>query len=351
MADYWIWLGIAGCLSQSAIFSGLNLAYFSMSRLRLEIQVANGSAAAARILKLRHDSNFLLTTILWGNVGINVLLTLLSNSVMTGLVAFVFSTFVITLGGEIAPQAYFSRNALRMAAMLAPLIRFYQLLLYPIAKPSALMLDLWLGREDTQFFQERELHHLIYKHIQSEDSEVDAVEGIGALNFLAIDDVPVAREGEEVRPESVFDFPFVQGRPQFFSETTAPLQAQRELALRVAATGCHWIIIVDGASPPRLVLDADAYLREVFVPEDAVVDPLAFCHRPVVVSDANTRLGSVIALFKGEADAQSDLPLKQDVILLWGEQRRIITGADILGRLFKGIGLYSSLEGSGRKQV
>ena len=52
-------------------------------------------------------------------------------------------------------------------------------------------------------------------------------------------------------------------------------------------------------------------------------------------------------LRKAEAAAQSDLPLKQDVILLWGAQRRIITGADILGRLFKGIGLYSSLDASG----
>jgi len=35
------------------------------------------------------------------------------------------------------------------------------------------------------------------------------------------------------------------------------------------------------------------------------------------------------------------------VILLWGSQRRILTGADILGRLFKGIGLYSSLGSPG----
>lgn len=343
MDDYLTWAGIAFCLSQSAIFSGLNLAYFSMSRLRLEIQVANGSHAAARILVLRKDSNFLLTTILWGNVGINVLLTLLSNSVMTGLVAFCFSTFVITLGGEIAPQAYFSRNALRMASALAPLIRFYQLLLYVIAKPSALLLDLWLGREGMQYFRERELRHLIHKHIDSSDSEVDAVEGIGALNFLAIDDVPVAREGEEILPESIFPLPVAQGRPRFFADVAAPQEAQQAFALQVSATRCHWIILVDAHNSPALALDADAYLRAVFTADGVVVDPLLFCHRPVVVSDPYIRLGSVIALFKADAPAQSDLPLKQDVILLWGQQRRIITGSDILGRLFKGIGLYSAI--------
>jgi CBS domain containing-hemolysin-like protein len=59
-----------------------------------------------------------LPTVLWGNVTINVLLTLLSNSVLAGIGAFAFSTIVITLFGEIIPQAYFSRNALRMAARL-----------------------------------------------------------------------------------------------------------------------------------------------------------------------------------------------------------------------------------------
>jgi len=343
MDHYLTWLGIAFCLSQSAIFSGLNLAFFSMSRLRLEIQVASGDKAAARILALREDSNFLLTTILWGNVGINVLLTLLSNSVMSGLVAFVFSTFVITLGGEIAPQAYFSRNALRMASALAPLLRCYQILLFPIAKPSALLLDLWLGLESMQYFRERELRHLIHKHIDSADTEVDALEGIGALNFLAIDDVPVSMEGEEIAAQSIFELSLRGGKPQFFASDVPPELGQREFALRVAACPHRWVILTQGARPPALVLDADAYLRAVFTAGDGLVEPLDFCHRPAVVTDPGLRLGAVIALFKEGADAQSDRPLNRDVVLLWGAQRRIITGADILGRLFKGIGLYSSL--------
>lgn len=61
-------------------FSGLNLAFFGLSRLQLEIAVATGNPAAAKVLQLRRDSNFLLTTILWGNVSINVLLTLLTSS-------------------------------------------------------------------------------------------------------------------------------------------------------------------------------------------------------------------------------------------------------------------------------
>jgi CBS domain containing-hemolysin-like protein len=39
--NLYIWLGIAVCISQSAMFSGLNLALFSVSRLRLEVDAAH----------------------------------------------------------------------------------------------------------------------------------------------------------------------------------------------------------------------------------------------------------------------------------------------------------------------
>src|ERR1700675_2830187 len=146
-ANVFVWLGIALCISQSAIFSGLNLAIFSISKLRLEVEAAGGSRDAVEVLALRKDSNLTLATVLWGNVTINVLLTLLSDSVLAGVGAFAFSTFVITLFGEIVPQAYFSRHALRMAARLAPLLRIYRIVLFPVAKPTAIVLNQWLGPE------------------------------------------------------------------------------------------------------------------------------------------------------------------------------------------------------------
>ncbi len=135
--DVLTWIGIALCLSQSAIFAGLNLAVFKPSRLRLEAEAADGNRDAVRVLALRQDANGALATIIWGNVSVNVLLTLLSNSVLTGVGAFVFSTGFITFFGEIFPQGYFSGHALRMASVWSPLLRGYRLLLYPVVKPSA----------------------------------------------------------------------------------------------------------------------------------------------------------------------------------------------------------------------
>ena len=56
------------------MFSGLNLAFFSVTKLRLEIESKKNNLQALKVARLRQNSNFLLTTILWGNVGINVLL-------------------------------------------------------------------------------------------------------------------------------------------------------------------------------------------------------------------------------------------------------------------------------------
>jgi len=185
------------------MFSGLNLAFFSISKMQLEIEASQGNIHAQKVLSMREDSNFLLTTILWGNVGINVLLALLSNSVMTGVVAFLFSTFLITFLGEIIPQAYFSRHALRMAYLLSPVLRFYQILLYPVSKASALILDKWLGQESVHYFRESDLEELVKMHMQAADTEIESIEGKGILNFLVLDDLLLVETGEPVNPNSI----------------------------------------------------------------------------------------------------------------------------------------------------
>jgi CBS domain containing-hemolysin-like protein len=189
--EIFLWLGILFCLSQSAIFSGLTLGLFGLSRLQLEIEVESGNRAAVRVLALRKNANLLLTTLLWGNVGINVLLTLFTDSLLTGVGAFFFSTVCITLFGEILPQAYFSRNALRLGITLYPVVRFYQFLLYPVSKPSAWLLDHWLGDEGVAYLKEEDLRIMLQKHMQARESDISPLEGTGALNFLSLDDLTV----------------------------------------------------------------------------------------------------------------------------------------------------------------
>lgn len=253
MNESYVWLGIVFCLTQSAMFSGLNLAFFGFSRLQLEAE-AETSTRAARVLAMRQDSNFLLTTILWGNVAINVLLTLLSNSVLAGVSAFAFSTVIITFFGEIFPQAYFSRNSLKMASALAPILRLYQFLFYPVAKPTALLLDAWLGKETVQFFRERVIKDILLRHVEDSTSDVDHIEGIGALNFLEIDDLSAFEEGEMIDADSIISLPVDVDLPRF---PIVAASVDDPFLKRVNASGKRWVVLTDEiSSKPLLLLDA-----------------------------------------------------------------------------------------------
>ena len=48
-------------------------------------------------------------------------------------------------------------------------------------------------------------------------------------------------------------------------------------------------------------------------------------------------LGEIIPKLKVQPEHAGDGVIDQDIIIFWGSQRRIITGADILGRLMRGI--------------
>jgi hypothetical protein len=317
------------------MFSGLNLALLGISRLRLEVEASADNPAATRILNLRKDFNFLLTTILWGNVAINVLLALLSNSIMAGVVAFLFSTVLITFLGEIAPQAYFSRHAMRMGSALAPLIRIYQVLLYPVAKPTALVLDWWLGDEGIRYYREKDLKTVIRKHIEASETDVDRLEGIGAMNFLSLDDIAVTREGEIIDPDSIIELPVKDGMPVFPDFGSSP---DDPFLVSVNKSGKKWITIVDQQGQPCVVLNGNAFLRQVMFSNEPV-NPNVYCHRPIVVTDPSTLLGKVLSKLKVHPESTVDDVIDDDLILLWSEEKRVITGADILGRLLRGIAI------------
>lgn len=328
------WLGVALCLLHSATFSGLNLAVFSLSRLQLEVEADGGSRAATRIMTLREDSNFLLTTILWGNVAANVLLTLLTDSVLAGAYAFFFSTFGITFFGEIVPQAWFSRNALKMGAALAPVIRFYQRLFWVVAKPSAWLLDRWLGTEGIAYLRERDLRRVITKHMEAAEADLKVREGQGALNFLSLDDLPLGSEGEPVDPLSIITLPLQVDLPVI---PVCQPNADDPFVRQVERSGHKWVILCDENETPHLVLDADEFVRTLFL-RTAEFNPYHCCHRPIVVKDPAMPVGTVLRQLSVDIPAPEHDVIDKDLILLWAEgQRRVVTGADLLGFMLRGI--------------
>ena len=109
------------------------------------------------------------------------------------------------------------------------------------------------------------------------------------------------------------------------------------LLTKIRAIEKKWIILTDVTGDPRLALDSDAFVRSVLF-EEADFNFLKFCHKPIIVRDPKTSLGEAIVQLKVYPERSGDDVIDQDIILFWGdEQRRIITGSDVLGRLLRGI--------------
>lgn len=335
MSSAWIWFGIVVCITQSATMSGLNIALFSLSRLRLEVAAEGGDKYASRILTLRRDSNFTLATILWGNVSINVLLTLLADSVLLGVASFIFSTVVITFVGEIFPQAYFTRNALRVGALLAPILKVYKVILWPVAKPVGIILDKIVGIEPIPWFREDELIQVLKYQAKNANTEIGKIEARGAVNFLKLDDVPLREEGEIIDPMSIIELPFENGVPVFPKITSS---SKNDFLMTLAYSSKKWIIVLDSQNGlPKLVIDTPDFISNALFRKETF-NWKVYCHHPLIFEDLNLPLAKVLDRFKVKAKSSDDDVIDDDVILLWSnEEKRIITGADILGRLMRKI--------------
>jgi metal transporter CNNM len=327
------WVGVFACIIQSALFAGLNLAVFSLSLLRLQVEADGGNQDAIKVMELRRNANQVLATVIWGNVTTNVLLTLLSDSVLHGVAAFFFSAFAITMLGEIIPQAYFSRNALRMTSRFLPFLNFYRVVLYPLAKPTAMLLDTWLGPEGPAYFNERDIRSLLTRHSKV-GGEIGKLEATGAQNFLDLDDISVCDEGEFVDVKSIVSLPLSNQRcvlPKFERSPDDPFLR------KVDASGMKWVIITDEATgEPAFVLDAHHFLRDALF-NQLDMDTSAYWHRPIVVRDTKAKLGDVIGKMRVVQETPEDDVIEDDIILVWSTRKRIITGSDLLGRLLRGI--------------
>jgi hypothetical protein len=164
-------------------------------------------------------------------------------------------------------------------------------------------------------------------------ADVGELEAIGALNFLDLDDIAVLDEGEPVDPRSVITLPIENERPMLPKFEHSP---NDPFLRHLHTSGKKWVIIVDAAGQPRLVLDAHHFLRDALFNE-IFVDLETYWHRPIIVTDMRTPLGEVIGRMKVKPEHSEDDVIDNDLILIWGTQKRIITGADLLGRLLRGI--------------
>ena len=130
-------------LVMSAIASGSEVAFFSLTRSDIEELEDRADASARRVLSLLENRDRLLATILVANNMVNICLVIFTTQlidtlfVLTPTWDFVFKTIVVTflllLFGEILPKVMSQAKPISMATSFSIPIKVLRWLLYPLA--------------------------------------------------------------------------------------------------------------------------------------------------------------------------------------------------------------------------
>ena len=135
-------------------------------------------------MPVRGMGNFLLCSILLGNVLVNNTLTVLLDNLTGGggAAAVVGATLGIVVFGEIIPQAICSRHGLAVGAKTIWLTKLFMLVTSPLSFPISKILDCLLGSEIGTVYNKERLMELLKVTDQYNDLEKDEVNIVtGAL--------------------------------------------------------------------------------------------------------------------------------------------------------------------------
>uniref|UniRef100_A0A8B9K2Y9 Metal transporter n=1 Tax=Astyanax mexicanus TaxID=7994 RepID=A0A8B9K2Y9_ASTMX len=188
---------ICGLLVLSGMFSGLNLGLMALDPMELRIVQSCGTDKekkyARKIEPIRREGNYLLCSLLLGNVLVNTTLTILLDDLIgSGVGAVVASTIGIVIFGEIVPQALCSRHGLAVGANTILLTKFFMLLTFPLSYPVSKLLDCVLGQEMGTVYNREKLVEMLkvtepYNDLVKE--ELNMIQGALELRTKTVEDV------------------------------------------------------------------------------------------------------------------------------------------------------------------
>ncbi|EKX51381.1 hypothetical protein GUITHDRAFT_65872 [Guillardia theta CCMP2712] len=182
-------------ISLSALFSGLTLGLMGLDQVGLRIVIESGERPEAsasdaryarRIQPFRKRGNLLLCTLLFGNVAVNCLLSIIMADMTSGFAGFLISTLSIVIFGEIIPQSVCSRHPLAIGSACIPLVYLFVILTFLASYPVSLILDQLLGEEIGTIYSRNQLKGMLEMYAKMQDTDFQQEDTnimAGALDF------------------------------------------------------------------------------------------------------------------------------------------------------------------------
>ena len=122
----------------SAFFSGMEIAFISVDKLRFELERKGGISSRILSVFFKNPNDFISTMLVGNNIalviGDNLLSGFITNHFLMVLVQTVISTLIILVTGEFLPKTLFKINPNLVLNVCAVPLFFCYIILYPISK-------------------------------------------------------------------------------------------------------------------------------------------------------------------------------------------------------------------------
>ncbi|RME54168.1 HlyC/CorC family transporter [Candidatus Woesearchaeota archaeon] len=186
----------------SAFFSGIEIAVFSSSNVKLKT-LAKKNKKAKELLNMKKDPKSLLTTILIGNNIVNiaaasiatvVIVEIFGNrgiAISTGLM-----TFLVLVFGEITPKSYATHYPEKIALYSVPLLKFFSILFYPIAIIVNFLTQFTNKKSNQRHVTEEEIKVFVSEGVKNgevEKEEEKMIKNVLHFNDIRVHDVMTPR--------------------------------------------------------------------------------------------------------------------------------------------------------------
>ncbi|MBT4071940.1 MAG: HlyC/CorC family transporter [Candidatus Magasanikbacteria bacterium] len=178
----------------SAFFSAAEVAFITLTDAKVESMVKRKLPKAKIIQKLKAKPRRLLISILIGNNIVNiasasyatVIMTKLFESAVIGITTGIM-TLMVLIFGEILPKSYATTHQRRFAIFAAPLLRFFQLAMYPFVIIFEWITLIATGKDTPDAVSEEEL--LALAKTGTKQGAIEKDEGIMIERLFKFNDI------------------------------------------------------------------------------------------------------------------------------------------------------------------